>query len=248
MDRTQESPRAITAWSFSRLVEDFESCPYKAYLLYCEKRPKPQRTGEAGEKADEALKRGKIVHEGAENYIQGITTDIVPELAKVKDKLIEYRALFEQGKVEVEQDWAYTTDWDTTGWFDANCWARIKLDVFVNHGDTGVVDDWKTGKKFGNEVKHTQQGQLYGIGAFMRYPQLEKVKVRFTYVDQNRTADTEREYTRAVLMRMLPSWNSRAQKMTTATEFPAKANKISCRFCPFGPSNGDGSCPSGVEV
>lgn len=248
MDSPQTGLRTISAWSFSRLVEDYELCPYKAYLLHVEKRPKPQRTGEAGEKADAALKRGKVVHEGAELYTKGELAAVPPELESREAKLIEYRAYFEQGKAEVEQDWAFTRDWTTTGWFDVDCWARIKLDVFINLGDTGIVDDWKTGKKFGNEVKHIQQGQLYGIGAFMRHPDLEKVKVRFSYADQPPKQDTEREYTRAQLMRMLPSWNSRAIAMTTATSFPAKPSKISCRYCPFGPSNGDGSCPSGVEV
>lgn len=240
--------RSITAWSFSRLVEDYESCAYKAYLLHVEKRPKPARTGEAGEKADAALKRGKVVHEGAEQYVRGDVAVIVPEIVTREAKLNEYRAYFEQGKADVEQDWGFDRDWCTTGWFDPNVWARIKLDVFINLGTEGIVDDWKTGKKFNNEVKHAQQGQLYGIGAFMRYPDLEKLKVRFTYVDHAPSTDTEREYTRATLMRMLPSWNSRALAMTTATSFPAKPSKIACRFCPFGPSNGDGSCPSGVEV
>lgn len=246
MDSPQTGVRTISAWSFSRLVEDYESCAYKAYLLYVEKRPKPERDDE---KSQIALQRGKTVHKGAEDYVQGITADVIPELERRAQKLNEYRALFEQGKVEVEQDWAYDIDWSPTGWYDSNTWARIKLDTFVKLGTTGIVDDWKTGKKFGNEVKHVQQGQLYGIGAFMRYPELEKIKVRFTYVDHPESTDTEREYTRAVLMRMLPSWNSRALAMTTATSFPAKPSQISCRFCPFSPNNGgDGSCPSGVEV
>lgn len=246
MDSPQAGLRTITAWSFSRLVEDYEPCHYKAYLLFVEKRPKPDRKDE---KSEQMRLRGKVVHEGAEQFVRGERVDIVPELESRAQKLHEYRAYFEQGKAEVEQDWAFNQDWTPTGWFDADAWSRIKLDVFINFGAEGIVDDWKTGKKFGNEVKHAQQGQLYGIGAFMRYPELEKVKVRFTYVDHPPKTDTEREYTRAVLMRMLPSWNSRGLAMTTATSFPAKPSKIACRFCPFGPNNGgDRSCPSGVEV
>lgn len=248
MDRAENQLLTITSWSFVRLVEDYEVCPYKAYLLHVEKRPRPQRTGEAGKKADEALKRGKIVHTGAEDFIQCVSDNVVPELERVTEKLHEYRDLFQQGKVQVEQNWGFDRDWAPTGWFDPNCWLRVKQDVFVNFGTEGITDDWKTGKKFGNEVKHAQQGQLYALSAFMRYPELEKIKVRFTYVDHPRSTDTEREYTRAQLMRLLPTWNSRALKMTTATEFPAKPSKLACRFCPFGPSNGDGSCEAGVEV
>lgn len=246
MDSPTPQLTTISAWSFSRLVEDYEACPYKAYQLYIVKRPKPPRDDVESE---QRRLRGIAVHEASENYIRGITADLIPELATRADKFNEYRAYFEEGKAVVEQEWAFTRDWEPTGWFDKDCWHRAKLDVFVNLGNVGIVDDVKTGKKFGNEIKHAQQGQLYGIDVFMRYPDIDKIKVRFTYVDQPPKQDTERVYDRATLMRLLPTWNKRALKMTTATEFPAKPSKIACRFCPYGPNNGgDNSCPVGVEV
>jgi CRISPR/Cas system-associated exonuclease Cas4 (RecB family) len=246
MDRAEASTGPIKAWSFSRLIEDYEICPYKAFLLYVEKRPRP----EPEEKSKKALERGKAVHKGAEDFIQGITAEPPPELAKVKDKLLEYRAQFEKGVVQVEQEWGFDYDWNPVGWLDDNCWLRVKQDVFIMPEPTfAIVEDWKTGKKVYNEIKHAQQGQLYGISALMKYPKLKEVEVRFTYVDQPRSADTKRVYDRKTLMRMLPSWNDRARKMTSATEFPAKPSKVACRFCPYSPNpGGDKSCPAGVEV
>lgn len=234
--------RTISSWSFSRLVEDYETCPYKAYLLYVEKRKKPQQT------ESPALIRGKAVHLGAEQFVRGEIAELPTELKKVAKDAERYRDLYAQGHVIVEDNWAFTRDWTPTGWMDPDCWVRSKLDVFYRETSThGEVLDWKTGKKFGNEVKHSQQGMLYGINAMLKFPELETVTAIFSYTDLGQ--ETKKEYTRAVLMRMLPSWTARGRAMTEATEFKAKPSKITCRFCSFGPNNGgDRSCPWGVEV
>jgi hypothetical protein len=236
--------KTISSWSFSRLTEDYEVCPLKAKFLYVDKKPRPEAT-----KGD-ALLRGSRIHEGAEQYVMGQRDDLIPELAKVKPVIDTYRAAYPLGNIEVEQDWAFNRDWQQTSWFDKDTWFRLKLDVFVNnHDGTAEVLDWKSGKKFGKEVAHSQQGTLYGISAMLRYPEINQVSIKFSYVDQPRTADTSKTFSRETLMRLLPSWNSRAKAMTEATTFPAKPSKISCRYCPFSPNNnGDSSCPYGVPV
>ena len=44
--------------------------------------------------------------------------------------------------------------------------------------------DYKTGKRRGNEIKHTDQGIVYVIGAMMRYPEIEYAQVEFWYTDE----------------------------------------------------------------
>lgn len=232
----------ITAWSFSRL-KDFESCPLKAYLKYVEKRSDDHmdRT---------AANRGTMVHDACEKFVQG-EGDFIKEMAKFRDYFATVLEEYNNGNVQLEEDWGFDSDWQVTGWFDKDVWCRMKLDnlrVRVRDDDNQPVvataTDYKTGKKYGNEVSHGQQGQIYALGTFLRYPTLEVVDVELVYLDQGQT--TKRTYTREKAMKFLPSWTSRGRKMTEATDYPPKPNKMTCMWCPFGPQHGDGSCEWGV--
>ena len=45
--------------------------------------------------------------------------------------------------------------------------SNKKLDAYVKEDDTSArVIDYKTGKRFGNEIGHSQQCLLYAIAAF----------------------------------------------------------------------------------
>jgi CRISPR/Cas system-associated exonuclease Cas4 (RecB family) len=236
-----ESLAAPIAWSFSRLT-DFEKCPRLAYLKYIEKRPEPPTINRT------AADRGTALHAAAEAYVKGEAQMLDPGLEKVKARIEEYREAYAKGLVEVEEDWAFDLEWQRTGWFDANCWARIKLDIFVKWDDgCWEVADYKSGKRYGNEVKHSQQGLLYAIAAFMRHPEMERVRIRFVYIDLGE--ESTKEYDRATVMRMWPMWNERARTFTFSQNWPVKPNQVNCRFCPYSPNNGgDGSCPAGVEL
>lgn len=93
-----------------------------------------------------------------------------------------------------------------------------------------------TGRKFGNEVKHSGQAYTYAVSAFMRYPELEFVKAEFWYLDQGETL--ERKWTRAEAMLLLNRLTERAIKMTSATKSPAKPSDTACKWCHYG-KNGD---------
>lgn len=233
----------IKAVSFSRLL-DYEQCPQRAKLAYIDRRPKPKTLqGEA------AANRGTAIHATAEKFVRSESDTLIAELAKPKiaERLTALKSSFKGGEVEVEQEWAFTVDWETTSWFADNCWLRVKCDVVDKSQPIYDITDWKSGKRFGNEVKHSQQGLLYGISTFMRYPTLEEVKITMAYTDENKVYT--RQHKREAMMKMLPSYDSRLKKVTTATAFPAKPSKITCRFCPYGPNNGgDRSCRWGVEV
>lgn len=235
------------AWSFSRL-SDFEKCPRMAFLKYVEKRPQPEPAPD--NKGEIARLRGIAVHSAAEAYVKGEAQMLDPLLESIEEQVNEYRDAYAKGLVEVEQDWAFDVNWQQVGWFDSNCWARIKLDIFVRWSpEFGEVADYKTGKKYGNEVKHSQQGLLYAIAAFMRYPEMERVRIRFLYVDQPAAQSTCKEYDRATIMRMWPTWDDRARLFTFSQTWPVKPNAINCRFCPYSPNEGgDKSCPAGVEA
>lgn len=232
----------ITAWSFSRL-KDFESCPLKAYKKYVEKASQDHMDRKAAD-------RGTMVHDAAEKFVKG-EGDFIKEMAKFREYFAKVKAEYDKGDVIVEQDWGFDIDWNITGWFDKDVWCRMKLDNLriKTRNDGGdpiyaIPTDYKTGKKYGNEVSHGQQGQIYALGTFLRFPSLEVADVELVYLDQGQT--TKRTYTREKAMKFLPTWTSRGLKMTSATDYPPRPNKMTCMWCPFGPQHGDGSCEWGV--
>ena len=233
----------VAAWSFSRL-KDYEKCPLMAYMKYVEKRSQDHTDKTAAD-------RGTSIHLEAELFVKG-EAPFTANLSKFADYFDEIKEEFDAGAVELEENWAFDKEWDISDWYGDDAWCRMKLDNF-RHRDfedgelvAGVATDYKTGKKYGNEVSHGQQGQLYAIGSFMRYPTLQHVETQFVYLDQGPKHTTCRKYSREKAMKLLPNWNKRALAMTEATDFPPKPNKITCMWCPFGPQNGDGSCDWGV--
>lgn len=231
----------ISAWSHSRLAV-FEQCKFRAKLQFVDRIPEPVRPLPPG-KLEHANDRGTRVHEAGELFVRG-GVELIPELEAFRPEFIRLRELFKEGKVGLEGEWGYDSDWMPISWKDPDIWARIKLDAFVRLSKThGVVIDYKTGKKFGNEVKHAEQCQLYQLAAFLRYPDLEIIDIELWYTDQNEL--THMRYTRAQGMRFLKNFTERGLALTTEIDFPANPNIFSCQWCPFGP-DGTGHCVRGV--
>ena len=211
----------VGAWSMSRLF-DFESCPHAVYLSKVEKMPAP--SGPAAE-------RGTQIHAHVEGYIRADHAEVIKEMRGFLPLIDHLRAQFAEARAEVEGDWAFDRTWGVTAWEARNAWARFKLDAIEFEDDTSaVVIDWKTGKKFGNELKHQQQGMGYAIAAFLRYPNLEFIKVKFAYLDQNQ--ELLGSYTRVQAMLLKPMLETRADKMTTCQAFDPKPSFHACRWCP----------------
>lgn len=97
-----------------------------------------------------------------------------------------------------------------------------------------------TGKKFGNEIKHAQQGQLYAGIVATRFPSVTKVIVEFWYTDQDDA--TQISYTRRQALIFLRSFLERAETLTTMTHFVPKPNLHNCKFCDYGNNKGTGVC------
>jgi len=133
------------------------------------------------------------------------------------------------------------------GWMPA--WHRSKIDAMVtyNEGTSAVVIDYKSGKKFGNEIKHGEQVQLYQLNAFMRYPHLEEVVTELWYLDVDDI--TRMKFTRDQGLRFKRSFDIRGNKMVNATTFPANPNKFSCQYCMYSnrPDGGTSQCTVGVD-
>lgn len=233
----------LVPWSFSRLL-DFEQCKFRFKLKYLDKVPEPKRALKEGE-VELPNERGDRVHKAGEAWVRSTTpaelptefSAFAPEMAKVKEYFVE-------GKVRMEENWGYDFGWGATDFFGPDIWLRVKVDLFVHHSDTtALVADYKTGRKSGNEVKHGEQGALYALCAFMRYPELEDIHTEFWYLDKDDI--THQRYTREGSLKKLANWNKRAIAISEEKTWRPNPNQHTCRFCLYGPK-GSGVCKVGV--
>lgn len=231
----------IKTWSFSSLTK-FEQCPYASYLGKVEGFKEP-----AGPAAD----RGSQLHEVMERYIRGESDDLPP---KVAASLLPYvdtlRSAYKLGDVEIEQEWTFDKLWVQCEPKTPDVWAVFKCDAVVHESETCInIIDWKSGKIFGNELKHGTQGMFYCIAALLRYPKVNYVEAEFAYIDHGQTA-IRCTMTRDELPHFLPRLTKRALAMTQAQEFPANPSKQNCRWCRFKDEvlrdNGQPACEWGV--
>jgi len=222
----------IKSWSYSRLT-DFEMCAYRAKLKFIDHIPEEKAT---------AADRGTAIHTLAENFVLGKIKKLPTELNKFRSEFLALRERFIEGHVSLESEWGFDKNWNVCGFKEA--WLRMKLDACV-HIDkkTSCVIDFKTGKRYGNEIKHGEQTLLYGLAEAIREPHVENITVELWYLDLDELVSTV--YTRAQLIKYLPSFEKRGLRLTDATEFPANPNIFSCKWCPYGPAKG-GQCTYGV--
>lgn len=225
----------IPAWSYSSL-KTYETCPYRIYIAKVKK---------IQEDYGPAADRGSQIHLQAEDFVQNKIEQMPDTLKKFQNQFEVLKSLYVEGKVELEGEWGFTIDWKTCDWMAKEVWARIKLDAIVHESPTSArVIDYKTGKKFGNEIAHGQQALTYAIGSFFKYPELEHVQTELWYLDQKETS--LQAYTREEAMMFMPNINNRALNMTSATKFPPNPSSYSCKWCSY--KNGEHPlCEWGVK-
>ena len=238
----------IISWSYSKLT-DFEKCKFLAKLKHLDRIPEPERPLPPG-KTEHANDRGTRIHTNCEEYVLGKTSELDPDAAKhFGPRLDLLRTMHADGLVSLEGEWGMNREWEVCDWKTA--WLRLKLDAIVFHSETeATVIDYKTGRKFGNEIKHGEQLALYQLVGFLRYPKLELIHSELWYLDQPDKGANENvtsvSYTRERGLRWKSNYDRRGHKLTTCTDFPPNPNKFSCQYCQYGPWNG-GQCQVGVR-
>lgn len=229
-----------TSWSFSRLG-DFDKCKKYYWLKHEQKVPEPERPLPPG-KTEHANDRGSRIHDETEQFVRG-NGPFPREMKEFEVELLHMRALFQVGRVSLEGEWGMDINWEPTDWKTA--WQRLKLDALVFASETeAVVIDYKTGKRFGNEVKHGQQLQSYQLNTFLRYPKLEIVHAELWYPDVKELIS--QTFTRDQGLRFKRTFDERGKRLTNCTDWPANPNRFSCQWCPYGP-DGTGHCEVGVR-
>lgn len=236
---TKTTPiKNVTSWSFSR-YSDYKQCPLKFKLKHIDKIKEPP---------NDAMARGATIHTLAEDYIKGTGQTLPPELKKFEAEFKAFRKQFKKlaHTMVVEDNWAFTKEWDETTWDDwASCWVRIKLDCAHHESETVmVITDWKTGK-FRTEMneEYTEQLELYALAALLLHPHLTEVKPRLAYIDHGviyPPQDQPLIYTPSDIGRLKQVWAKRTKAMMNDKKFAPKPND-KCRWCFFSASQ-NGPC------
>lgn len=225
--------KTISTVSISKL-HVYESCPYRAKLAWVDKIPDVQPR--------KAADRGTAIHQLAEDYVRGEIANLPPELKHFASEFTALRQLYNEGKVSLEGEWGFNENWEPTEYKSA--WLRVKADAVVFLSDSqAVVVDHKTGKRYGNELKHAEQTQLYSIAALIRNPKLQVVDTELWYLDQDDLAHMPVKH--KMLSRYIQIFDKRFKAMSNDTTFKATPNISSCKFCPYHPSK-QGDCEHGV--
>lgn len=223
----------LRSWSYSKLL-DYEQCPLRFKMRHIDSVP---------EAKSPAADRGTAIHQLAEDFTRGNCKHLPNELVKFKEEFHVMQREYKAKNVCLEGEWGFNKDWEPCEYKTA--WLRMKADAVVHkkHNSEAVVIDYKTGKRFGNELKHGEQVQLYAIATAIREPWIKNITVELWYLDLDELhANT---YTRSQALSFVNSFDKRANKLTKAEEFLPQPNIFTCKWCPYGP-NKDNVCPHGI--
>lgn len=200
----------IHSWSYSTLI-NFEKCPHSVTFPY-------------REIDNEYTTRGTGIHNSIESYIANPSLDCpYPALLPNFDALRSNGVSF-----AVEAKWGFDREWQPVEY--RGSWLKIKPDLVVTNGETVKVVDFKSGKRYGNELKHGQQVQLYTCAAAIMYPDATTFLNELWYVDHDLVISSM-VYNRGKVDDMRSRWHKRGMLMTMSDKFPAKPSKSNCKYC-----------------
>lgn len=234
----------LTAWSYSR-YSGYEQCPYKCKLQNIDKLKEPPSP---------AMNEGSRVHAIADVAVSGrlpeinrdnnmFVKDMKAVLAMEGKKLPteldtfeeEFKELRKARGVETEAMWTFDKNWEVTDWFAPNAWLRIKVDAFHHissktrgktYNEVHIID-FKTGRI---DAQHEQQRSLYALGAFLLFPDIDKVRAEHWYLGPGKVARNDYKVTQ--LPDLKKEWLKRTEAMLHDTTFAPNPGDH-CRWCWF---------------
>lgn len=223
------------SWSDSYL-NVWEKCKLWAFFQYVKRLPYER---------PDAARRGLDVHAVLESFISedGPSGPIPPSVQSFSEELHMLGRYASSRLVDKELKIGINRDWMRVSWGEA--WGRFVYDARVRFSPRErLIIDYKTGRKSGNEIKHTQQGQRYMLSEFLLEPETEIVHVEFWYTDENDLMTTT--YTRAQGLKFFKHINARAIEATNPDqEWKPEPSAWACRYCPYRQDRG-GQCHVGV--
>jgi hypothetical protein len=181
------------------------------------------------------LERGSDIHKKIENYL---SFKNVPMPEEVHPRIRPEFETLKASSPMVERELAFDKDWKQVGWFDSTAWCRIKVDVLTPPKDSrSIIIDHKTGK-VKDKGEYNTQLELYGLGVFLIYPEVEIAEADLYFTDHG--VIIEQEFQRAIAKDLREAWMERVQPMLNDTTYAPRPGNA-CRFCNFSKARG-GEC------
>lgn len=229
----------VRNWSFSKL-STYESCAYRFRLQYIEKLP------QLPVKPDNPMERGNRIHNRLELFVkgQGPMDDEAKAIAKFVPALTHLQELYRAKMAIAEDNWLFDQDWNVTDREHVWLWSKLDFNVHDEANGITIVGDYKSGKSGYKAVEHIQQLQLYAAVAALRQEWAETVITELWYVDEGWVRSSE--YTREQALSFVGRFDQRAARIYNDRFFRPNPNKQTCRYCPYGRSNGTGACAVGA--
>ena len=217
----------IKAWSYSRLG-DYKQCPLRAKLKHIDRLQEP---------GSPAMDRGALIHESAAAYIRGELSRLPQDLKLFRQEFRVLRALNTKAPLAVEMQWAFTNKWAPCDWFGRDAWCRMVVDVATAPAERRMrIVDFKTGRN--RFAEQAPQLELYALGGFVRYPEVDEISAEFWYTDQGELES--KVFIRGTLPLLKRSWENEVRPMLKDRTFaPRPSDK--CRWCHFSAAKG-GQC------
>ncbi len=218
----------ISRGSYSRL-NVYETCPRRAMYAYVERIPEPPRPPLPDGK-EYPNDRGTRVHEEIEHFVKGLKPAPPKEAKHFAPEVLKLRELVASGQAQLEEPWYFDGSWLPT---TADKYVyQVRLDASVRlNSESRAVIDFKTGKRFGNEVKHADQAKLYALGTMLKYPDEQWVYAELHYLDHNEMSQIK--YSHALKHNLISHYGRRFDTMFADRVFRPKPNAFSCSFCPY---------------
>ena len=214
-------PRAATAkewaWSYSKL-KNYEQCPKRMYEVDVNKNFQ--------DSGGEALVWGNQVHDSLAKALKG-TAPLPPEMQSYAYWVDRVKR--GTGKLEVEQKYAITRDFQKTTYFANNVWYRGIGDVIRLDGEVALILDWKTGKILEDSVQLMLMAQCL----FSHYPALKYVRSSFVWLKDD--CETPELFTRKEVAEQWVDLLPRVMHMEQAFKdlnFPPKPGRLCKNYCP----------------
>lgn len=240
-------------YSHSRLAM-WRACPHQFWLAYVkgiQRADSPQlRVGgawhaawaayvrhllETGQATDLAQAR-RIGEGGVTVYEQERDIRLTPDEREDVEDLVEEFAgewmLAAEGEVEIEQQHAWTEEWEPTGWNDEDAFFRGVIDYLEVEEPVATILDWKTSR--GLPAPSTVAGDLQlptyaGVVCATR-PEIEEVEVSLVYPRFGGAVRSRTIY-RDEALDMIERIAGEIAKIEAAEEFPAAPELERCGMC-----------------
>lgn len=120
-----------------------------------------------------------------EHYPNETTHKLAPKYQHIADKFITTtlgEKYLTQDSIR-EYDFGLTKDLSPTTYSDKEALFRGSIDFICTIDDVLHLCDWKTGKYKDPKWQEYDQLMFYGIYFFQRYPNINKIKISYVYVE-----------------------------------------------------------------